>query len=91
MGHTKIDVLKMDIEGAEYGVIADLCSGGAINKVGQFLVEFHHWMPGISVGATKRAIELLRGAGLRANWVSPNGHEVLFSRLSRNTNQTNGV
>ena len=48
---TGVDVLKMDIEGSEYPVIADLCQSKIRPK--QLLVEFHHrmediWLPGDS-------------------------------------------
>ena len=38
-GHTKIDVLKMDIEGAEYGVLDQILNTNV--QIGQILVEFH--------------------------------------------------
>ncbi len=91
LGHPQVDVLKMDIEGAEYGVIADLCSTGAIGRVGQLLVEFHHWMPGISPSASRKALAQLRSVGLRMSWVSQGGHEVLFSRTHSDSKNDNGV
>lgn len=36
------DVLKLDIEGAEYEVLDALCASGAIRRARQVLVEFHH-------------------------------------------------
>ncbi len=39
LGHTHIDVLKMDIEGAEYEVIEAVLESGI--PIGQLLVEFH--------------------------------------------------
>ena len=40
LGHPRIDLLKLDIEGAEYGVVAKLISQRL--PVRQILVEFHH-------------------------------------------------
>ncbi|MEP4809048.1 MAG: FkbM family methyltransferase [Luteolibacter sp.] len=82
LGHERVDVMKMDIEGAEYGVIEALCADGAISKVGQLLVEFHHRMEGFTKAQTLSAIKRLRNEGFRIAWVSEVGHEVLFVRRS---------
>lgn len=82
LGHERVDGLKMDIEGAEYGVIEALCAGGSISKVGQLLVEFHHRMEGFTKAQTLSAIRRLREQGFRIAWVSEVGHEVLFVRES---------
>jgi FkbM family methyltransferase len=79
-GHAAVDVLKLDIEGAEYPVLADLCRGDGLAAVRQLLVEFHHWMPGFSIDDTRAAAASVRAAGFRVAWQSPGGHEVLFSR-----------
>ena len=39
LGHNRIDLLKMDIEGEEYAVIEDICRGSL--NISQLLVEFH--------------------------------------------------
>ena len=39
LGHSKIDVLKMDIEGAEYSVLNQVLNSNI--EIGQILVEFH--------------------------------------------------
>lgn len=39
LGHTKIDVLKMDIEGSEYAVMEDILNSGIL--ITQILVETH--------------------------------------------------
>lgn len=80
LGHKKVDVLKMDIEGAEYGVIDALCKDGTISKVSQLLVEFHHRLEGFTKAQTLDAIRRLREKGFRIAWVSEVGHEVLFVR-----------
>lgn len=86
LGHERVDVLKMDIEGAEYGVISSLCDNGVIEKVDQLLVEFHHRMEGFTRGQTLQALALLRSHGFGIAWVSEVGHEVLFVR--RRTSRT---
>lgn len=57
LSHSQIDVLKMDIEGAEYAVIEALAAGTL--RPGQILVEFHHLQPGITVAQTERALATL--------------------------------
>ena len=61
-GHTRIDLLKIDIEGAEYGVLDDLLRRKL--RVRQVLVEFHHQMlPGVRRSQTIRAILKMVAAG----------------------------
>jgi FkbM family methyltransferase len=80
LGHEQIDLLKMDIEGAEYGVLADMLSSGI--PVKQLLVEFHHRWPHIGVQKTKQAIRALNEAGYRIFSVSPSGEEYSFQRIA---------
>lgn len=81
LGHERVDVLKMDIEGAEYGVIADLIKSGA--NVRQLLIEFHHRWPEIGSLRTKEAIRDLNGAGFRIFDVSAAGSEYGFLMTRR--------
>lgn len=76
--HTHIDLLKMDIEGAEYEVIDDLIAAQV--SIGQLLVEFHHRKPGIGAARTRRAVSSLRGAGFRLVHLSSSGQEMVFLR-----------
>lgn len=78
LGHERLDVLKMDVEGAEYAVIEDLVRSGI--QVRQLLVEFHHFFPGIPASATERAIRTLGDAGFRIFDISPGGYEYGFVR-----------
>lgn len=80
LGHAGVQVLKMDIEGAEYVVLEQAAGEGALGKVEQLLVEFHHWMPPFNLTDTQKALHLLALAGLRVAWVSASGHEILFVR-----------
>ncbi len=73
LGHDQIDLLKIDIEGAEYGVIDDLIKSEI--PVRQLLVEFHHRFPTIGPAKTRRAIALLRQHGFRIFAVSPSCNE----------------
>jgi FkbM family methyltransferase len=78
LGHDRIDVLKMDIEGFEYDVLDDLLAGPF--RPGLLLVEFHHGMYGIADAKTRDAVNKLRAAGYRLFYVSPAGREYGFRR-----------
>ena len=76
LGHERVDVLKMDIEGAEYGVIDDLLASAI--PVGQLLVEFHHRLRTLSRAQTRRAIRTLASHGFRPFFVSSQLTEFSF-------------
>ena len=80
LGHREIDILKMDIEGAEYEVVDDLVKTPEV-EIRQILVEFHHFFPSITVEATNIAIRQLETAGYRVFNVSKRGYEYSFIRL----------
>jgi len=69
LGHTRIDILKMDIEGAEYAVLEDVARERI--PVGQILVEFHHRLSSIGTGKTKYTLALLAGCGMRIGYICP--------------------
>ena len=79
LGHKRIDLMKMDIEGAEYEVLDGLLASSI--KPTQLLVEFHHRFPGIGLEKTADLIERLRGAGYKIFAVSEIGREVSFLRV----------
>ena len=80
LGHEKIDVLKMDIEGAEYEVLDNVLSSDI--KVDQLLVEFHHnKFRNIKVSDTRRIIGELHKNGFRIFYVSERQREFSFIRL----------
>jgi FkbM family methyltransferase len=76
LGHESIDLLKMDIEGAEYEVIDDLLSSGV--AVDQLLIEFHHRWPEVGIDKTRKAIRQLHDAGYRIFTSSASGEEYGF-------------
>jgi FkbM family methyltransferase len=78
LGHKHIDLLKMDIEGAEYGVLADMLAHRI--QVRQLLVEFHHRWPRIGIEKTRQAIHELNVAGYGIFSVSTSGEEYSFQR-----------
>ena len=81
-GHARIDLLKMDIEGAEYEVLDDLVANGPLPR--QLLVEFHHRHKGIGRKKTERSLEQLRQKGYRAFYVAENMREFSFLLLQKN-------
>lgn len=44
--YESIDLVKMDIEGAEVSVINEICDSQALNKVKEFIIEYHHNLQG---------------------------------------------
>jgi len=80
-GHEHIDLLKMDIETAEYTVIPDLLGSGIIPS--QLCIEFHFGgVDGGTVQAFKSAISTLSDAGYIAFDRSPYGRELSFVHRS---------
>jgi len=80
LGHSKIDILKMDIEGAEYEVIDDIIA--LPEPVPQVLIEFHHRFPHIGTKRTRQAISKLNRAGYRIFHVSATGEEYSFMKTA---------
>jgi FkbM family methyltransferase len=68
-GHDRIDLLKMDIEGAEYAVIEEILSEKI--QIKQLLIEFHHRLTSLGTQKTKQALALLEKCGLRISFVCP--------------------
>lgn len=78
LGHRRVDVLKMDIEGSEYGVIRSLPDQGCLP--GQLMVEFHHGLYGYKTADTKETVDTLLAIGYRPYYVSSTGREIGFVR-----------
>lgn len=57
------EVLKLDIEGAEYEVLDALCASGDIRRAGQLLVEFHHHCTERSLADTQERIAQVEASG----------------------------
>jgi FkbM family methyltransferase len=62
-GMDSVELLKLDIEGFEYGFLEAMLS--ARIRPTQIAVEFHHFMPGISAMKTLGTMQRLISAGYR--------------------------
>jgi FkbM family methyltransferase len=71
-----IDILKMDIEAAEYEVINDVLDSGI--GVYQLLVEFHHHFKTVPIEKTKAVLDKLSAAGYRIFHISDKYREFSF-------------
>lgn len=89
LGHDHIDLLKLDIEGAEYEVIPDILRSGV--DVRQLLVEFHHRFPEFGLDKTRKMLRLLKAYGFRLFSVSVAGEEFSFLREPAATNRLSGL
>lgn len=58
LGHARIDLLKIDIEGAEYGVLDSVLDDTL--EIGQICVEFHHFFESIPKSRTREMIRRLQ-------------------------------
>ena len=81
LGHDHLDLLKMDIEGSEYGVIENMLAEGI--KPIQLCVEFHHRWPEFGHQRTERAIDRLQSAGYGLFHVSASGEEFSFILIEK--------
>jgi FkbM family methyltransferase len=78
--HTKIDLLKMDIEGAEYTVLPQILNENIDIK--QIVLEFHSHMIKNGKSKTKEAIDLLNSKKYQCFGVSKSFCEFSFIKLS---------
>jgi FkbM family methyltransferase len=69
LGHSRIDILKMDIEGGEYAVLRDLIKDNI--EVSQILVEFHHRLSSVGIEKTRAALSALDDYGMKISYVCP--------------------
>lgn len=76
LGHARIGLLKLDVEGAEYGVLRGMLAAGL--RPAQLLVEFHHRFPGLGRAETEAAVAALRAAGYRLAFIADTGREFTF-------------
>lgn len=76
LGHKQIDVLKMDIEGAEYNIIDSVLESSV--QINQILIEFHDRLFDDGKIKTMNAIKKLKDRGYEIFAVSDSFEEVSF-------------
>ncbi len=78
LGHRRLDVLKLDVEGSEFEAIPDILASGL--EIDQLLVEIHYHFRSRSFRAGLALIEQIKAAGMQCIHVSPRGFEFSFVR-----------
>jgi len=76
LGHEKIEILKLDIEGSEYDVLDDILESDV--EINQILIEFHHRFASFGITQTKNAIEKLNTHGYKIAAISDQYEEYTF-------------
>ncbi len=61
--HDRVDILKMDIEGAEFDVLEELVASGA--NVSQIIVDFHNRYLRDGKDKLKRCLKTMDNAGYK--------------------------
>lgn len=74
--HSKVDLLKMDIEGKEYDVLENILES-EIN-ISQIVVEFHHRFFENGEYKTRNIIKKLSQSNYKIFYISENGEEYSF-------------
>lgn len=78
LGHQRLDVLKIDVEGSEFEALPDILASGV--EIDQLLVEIHYHFPSRSFRTGLELIEQIRAAGFRCFHISQRGLEFGFVR-----------
>jgi FkbM family methyltransferase len=78
--HDSIDLLRINIEGAEYEVFDSMLDSGIYPK--QIIVEFHHRFPNIGIAKTEKMLIRFRESGYKIISVSIAGCIMTLLRVS---------
>ena len=76
LGHKKIDILKMDIEGSEYDVIDSILKSDV--RIDQILIEFHERFFDDGFNKTMDAIKKIEKKGYKLFGISESKEELSF-------------
>lgn len=78
LAHTRLDVLKLDVEGSEFEAVPDVLASGV--EVDQLLVEIHYHFRSRSFAAGMDLVRQIKAHDMRCIYVSPRGFEFSFVR-----------
>lgn len=78
MGHSQIDLLKMDIEGSEFAVIDEILNSGVVFE--ELCLEIHNRFFKNGRGMLKDMVNKLNGSGYYIASVSHSMYEITFVR-----------
>lgn len=76
LGHSRIDVLKIDVEGTEFDCLPEILDSGI--EIGQLLVEIHYNHPSRSFPEGARLLKRVTDAGFQCFDISSRGFEFAF-------------
>lgn len=84
IGASRVDLLKIDIEGAEFDLLTSPGFREVSPLIGQLCVEFHHRWPAYGKDSTLRAVTTLAELGFVCAWRAPaTNEEFLFVRAKK--------
>ncbi len=75
VGSERIDLLKLDIEGAEYELLLDECFARHSAHIGILCIEFHHRWPSHGAQATEQVVKQLNKLGFLCIWANDTTNE----------------
>ena len=78
LGHSRLDVLKLDVEGSEFEAIPEILASSI--EIDQLLVEIHYHFRSRSFRAGLELIQSIKSHGMQCIHVSPRGFEFSFVR-----------
>jgi FkbM family methyltransferase len=76
LGHRRIDILKLDVEGSEFDCVPDLLASGV--EIGQLLVEVHYRNPGRTIDDGIGLLRSILAAGFICTSMSERALEFSF-------------
>lgn len=81
IGAERINLLKLDVEGAEYDLIASAEFADCAARIDMICIEFHHRWRRFGRRATSNAVSVLNGLGFQCAWRGlATNEEFLFLR-----------
>jgi FkbM family methyltransferase len=76
LGHQRLDVLKLDVEGSEFEAVPDILASDI--EIDQLLVEIHYQFRSRSFREALELIGAIKASGMRCVYVSARGFEFTF-------------